>query len=255
MINEFNSNLKVGYTYQGVTRDLVYYDWAKFTLTYDNDKLKQWYGFRVANNSLIWQRDYSYVNDLLYERIVTQEINGVYKQTSKSLNIYDQFSLLKETFGYGNYENNWVLGSKTVYYRKIESANKVAICHKGKTLIVAKDAVPAHLGHGDYLGRCKIVAIADNSTKGPKKQQAIVTNSTFSIYPNPAQNTLTVLSVNQKESIRRIDIYNLAGKLVYSSVNHNANSVNIDLSIVPAGIYILKALSGDIVYQEKFVKQ
>lgn len=41
-----------------------------------------------------------------------------------------------------------------------EKGHKVAICHKpqGKnphTIIVSSSAVPAHLGHGDYLGYCK----------------------------------------------------------------------------------------------------
>jgi hypothetical protein len=32
---------------------------------------------------------------------------------------------------------------------------KVTICHKGKrTLRVSRQAVPAHLAHGDTLGRC-----------------------------------------------------------------------------------------------------
>lgn len=33
---------------------------------------------------------------------------------------------------------------------------KVAICHKGKTLTVASPAVSAHLNHGDTIGACAI---------------------------------------------------------------------------------------------------
>ena len=33
--------------------------------------------------------------------------------------------------------------------------HKSTICHKGKTLEVAADAVDAHLKHGDYLGPCR----------------------------------------------------------------------------------------------------
>lgn len=32
--------------------------------------------------------------------------------------------------------------------------DKVAVCHKGKTLEVAAPAVSAHTGHGDTLGAC-----------------------------------------------------------------------------------------------------
>ena len=31
---------------------------------------------------------------------------------------------------------------------------KVAMCHQGRTIMVDQDAVPAHLAHGDTLGRC-----------------------------------------------------------------------------------------------------
>lgn len=36
-----------------------------------------------------------------------------------------------------------------------KSGEKVAICHKGKTIHVDEAAVKAHLKHGDYIGPCK----------------------------------------------------------------------------------------------------
>ncbi len=36
-----------------------------------------------------------------------------------------------------------------------KSSDKVAICHKGKTIHVDDSAVKAHLKHGDYIGYCK----------------------------------------------------------------------------------------------------
>lgn len=33
---------------------------------------------------------------------------------------------------------------------------KVTLCHKGKTILVSKNAVKAHLAHGDYLGVCLV---------------------------------------------------------------------------------------------------
>lgn len=32
---------------------------------------------------------------------------------------------------------------------------RVAICHRGRTIVVASPAVQAHLNHGDYLGACR----------------------------------------------------------------------------------------------------
>lgn len=37
-----------------------------------------------------------------------------------------------------------------------DNDDKVTICHKGKTIRVAKAAVKAHLAHGDTLGACEV---------------------------------------------------------------------------------------------------
>jgi len=34
-------------------------------------------------------------------------------------------------------------------------SDKVVVCHKGKTLEVDRNAMDAHLGHGDYRGPCR----------------------------------------------------------------------------------------------------
>ena len=36
-----------------------------------------------------------------------------------------------------------------------QGGEKVAVCHKGKTLWIAEPAVDAHLKHGDTLGPCR----------------------------------------------------------------------------------------------------
>lgn len=33
-------------------------------------------------------------------------------------------------------------------------ADKVLVCHKGKTLVIPETALGAHLGHGDTRGAC-----------------------------------------------------------------------------------------------------
>lgn len=37
-----------------------------------------------------------------------------------------------------------------------DNDEKVTICHKGRTLKVAKSAVRAHLAHGDTMGPCEV---------------------------------------------------------------------------------------------------
>lgn len=47
---------------------------------------------------------------------------------------------------------------------------RVAICHKGRTLWVAKSAVPAHTAHGDQVGTC--AQVAERKAKKAKKKAA-----------------------------------------------------------------------------------
>ena len=42
---------------------------------------------------------------------------------------------------------------------------KVTICHKGKTITVSKNAVPAHVRHGDTLGPCTSTAAKAKAAK------------------------------------------------------------------------------------------
>ena len=47
----------------------------------------------------------------------------------------------------------------------IENNKKVTVCHKGKnTLSISENAQPAHLNHGDYLGKCSNSYSSSNPT-------------------------------------------------------------------------------------------
>lgn len=64
-------------------------------------------------------------------------------------------------------------------------------------------------------------------------------SSQLSVYPNPAQNTITV---SQRDVIQRIEIVTLSGKNVLTSLS-NKNSSTIDVSELARGIYLVKATS------------
>ncbi|MHC1703472.1 MAG: T9SS type A sorting domain-containing protein [Tenuifilaceae bacterium] len=261
-IFEYNGDKLVKAVYQLKDRPGTIYDYTHTIYHYENDNLSEVITKRGLDGFVIKIAKYSYDNfnrltEILYFEPFKEanSSNYQYIQTTRRNYTYDLYTLLIEVRSQKIVNNNWVNYAKEVYFNRIDNAQKVSICHNGKTLSVSKNAVLSHLKHGDYLGKCTTSLSTNTSKKEKKESFSNKIVGSIGIYPNPAQNTLTVLSVNQEESIRRIDIYDLAGTLVYSSANHTSNNVNIDISIVPAGIYILKALSGDTVYQEKFVKQ
>jgi hypothetical protein len=61
--------------------------------------------------------------------------------------------------------------------------------------------------------------------------------STFSIYPNPASEMLTIDS--KKGEINRVTITDMAGRMVYSASLSSMRRTQIDVSMLPAGTYVV----------------
>ncbi len=70
----------------------------------------------------------------------------------------------------------------------------------------------------------------------------------ITVYPNPAT---TFLTISASQNITTISIINLLGQTVYSN-KYNLSEVQIDVSGIPAGIYVLKVNGSEV---RKFIKQ
>jgi uncharacterized delta-60 repeat protein len=99
--------------------------------------------------------------------------------------------------------------------------NKVAMCHKGKTICIASSAVAAHLAHGDNLGSC------DGSVSGKprgRKGDASVLEQQPGVFrianaPNPFHNTTTLQYEIPGDGHVMIKVYNVLGTQVATLVN------------------------------------
>lgn len=69
------------------------------------------------------------------------------------------------------------------------------------------------------------------------------------VYPNPARETV---SINSTVSMNKVELYNTLGQLVYSE-NVNSNSVNLPVSNLNNGTYIVKAYADGVVVNTKVV--
>ncbi len=84
-------------------------------------------------------------------------------------------------------------------------------------------------------------------------EKAILLN----IYPNPTSNNLTMEYLLQKADNVKINLMNIAGKIIYSEqVNALAgkNKMTIFTTQVPAGIYYLQIITNENIVTKKFVK-
>ena len=78
----------------------------------------------------------------------------------------------------------------------------------------------------------------------------IITENSFSIFPNPVENRITI-STKNREPIDVLNIYNQLGQQVL----HENNVVNaIDVSNLPKGIYIIELVSGNSTFKKKMIK-
>ena len=69
----------------------------------------------------------------------------------------------------------------------------------------------------------------------------------FGIYPNPVTDILTIKT---QEKIQNVSMYDASGRMVNAQLNNG----QINVSALPKGIYILKAITDKAVYQQKVIK-
>jgi Secretion system C-terminal sorting domain len=71
------------------------------------------------------------------------------------------------------------------------------------------------------------------------------------MYPNPATNVLNIEALNE---IENISVYNLLGQEVISKTTNN-KVVNLDITSINSGIYIIKTTIDGVVSASRFVKE
>ncbi len=79
-----------------------------------------------------------------------------------------------------------------------------------------------------------LLIVRKSGTLGVQDEQL----STFSVYPNPAKNTVTISS--QITPISRIEIFNSLGQKLIDKIVDDINTKTIDLSVLSTGVYLVK---------------
>ncbi|HPE55271.1 MAG TPA: T9SS type A sorting domain-containing protein [Bacteroidales bacterium] len=80
-------------------------------------------------------------------------------------------------------------------------------------------------------------------------------NSNIEIYPNPVQNELFINLSNSLSDFEVIYIFSLDGKLIRSIEIKSKKNIQIITSDFISGLYIIKLVSGEGIYVNKFLKR
>lgn len=136
--------------------------------------------------------------------------------------------------------------------------DKVLVCHKGKTLCISRNAVDAHLRHGDQVGSCSgsdLNSITENS----EAAQLIEEGSKqfhVSIAPNPFSTTTTIQYTLPASGSVSIKVYDVLGRevttVLQAELKAGVYSTDLSAASLAKGVYYYRAL---LTTQEKTYTQ
>ena len=121
------------------------------------------------------------------------------------------------------------------------NGDKVMVCFKGKMVCISSSAVPSLLKNGGRLGSCNSNTVENEP-------------GYFNVYPNPATNYFIVKTSEKLEPNAILRIYNSTNYLVLTQKLNSDNQV-IDIANFPQGFYIVQLTNGNIVSNQKLLKE
>lgn len=125
------------------------------------------------------------------------------------------------------------------------------------TVWVGKKRIISGVSLIDFTNPVKFRIVAENGIAHSDWMVKIKFIETkFTVYPNPSTGIVSLYFENITSTDSRLDIYNIAGTLVYSEMIIQKGSFTIfrNFSKLPAGMYFLKLTSGDKQLVQRFVR-
>ena len=131
---------------------------------------------------------------------------------------------------FGEIDPSWQCANKKVY-----------VCHVDEygmrfNLCVSHNAIPGHMGHGDFLGPCVECLVA-------KTAHAVhIGELNMNVYPVPVENFLIVEVISATSETGELSITDYLGRVVYmQSVRLSAGENNFEIQgdYLGSGIYLL----------------
>ena len=178
-------------------------------------------GFSQTPISFSQTKDTVYVNSIF---------DPYYNSPNDTVNIGDTITLINEVAS----EILFVTDTNTLYDGFFPTNNNQIICkyiiNKNSQSILISDTVPP----GNPLNEIATINFhVQNSTTGINE---VDYQNGFKVFPNPSND---VLNIQSGSVINKIDIENLVGQRIYSSL-YNEKNVILDISNFASGVYFIR---------------
>ena len=100
---------------------------------------------------------------------------------------------------------------------------------------------------------CDVFLLKLNSTIGLEE---LINDTEINLYPNPSSGKFAVFVQNEKKQNEAglVNVFNLMGELVFQSEFKQLNSLSIDISEKPNGVYFLTINISGQIKTLKFIK-
>jgi hypothetical protein len=195
-----------------------------------------------------YQVFYFYTNGTLNEAYSqTNTISG-WKNWWRILYTYNNCGNNTSQVRFDPLGNDWIRQTKTIFYNSfnIESypGKKVPVCHNEHTIYISKNALKAHLAHGDCIGDCTVEKKPEGRYCDEKDKPD---RPLFIIYPNPARDKITIkFNKDDCKDSKRVELTDFYGKLIKSFVIKDNDDLTIYRGNLPTGKYYIRLFGKEI---------
>ncbi|WP_188557579.1 Ig-like domain-containing protein [Hymenobacter glacieicola] len=143
--------------------------------------------------------------------------------------------------------------------RGVKHSDKVRVCHQGQVLEISAPAVAAHLSHGDKLGSCSTVAARPAAAATAGNASALTTTA-LALFPNPAQNRVSLEVALAQDATYSLAIYDLKGTLVKTISSGQAAagqrlSLEWNATDYAQGVYLVRLTTEKEVISKRLIIQ
>lgn len=226
-------------------------EWQKdHTIYYENSptgKLALKYSLSEAGEYLS-QVFYLYdAYDRLSEMYAQFYREGVWENGWRRVYSYDRCSVLKSLVRQSWDGEKWVDILMSEFEHSVfwngPSDGKVNICYNGKSMTVSVNVLDVFLKKGACIGICEEELLLE-ANEDTGAESGSVTDTPYSVFPNPASDIVTVRSVNGLTMITGVDLITMHGEVVRSLRYDDVPEVTVNIQDLKPGRYFVVISGG-----------